>query len=432
MKVKVIKIGGAVTANHSALKNIKSIIDNESNVILIISAFGKTTRNLAECALNSERGSFRDAIEQLNNIFNFHFHLIDNIFDDIIDIKSNVFELYAELKKIIESINVTSELTPATLDKVMAYGEKLAIEIISKYLKSNNINNRILNAEELIITDSNFNKAKPDIEQSLKNINNKLIPELNNYNLILTQGFVGADKLGKTTTMGIESSNMTTKLIAEAVGSKNIIIYSDVEGIRSIDPKIMMKTKALKSLSYDQAIFASNIGLKLVYRQLIDFAKKNHVRIEYRSLLNPDGEKTLISDEITPGMPLLNIIDDNYYTEIDINSNSEIYDNIDKIMKLGKGFINDLNIGNGKMKISTWERINIKGNDIKFDQRSFAYIIFIDPDKISKMAIEIDTSKLVSIELDNAHSLIKLSGKKDDIHEAAKKMHGIIYGKSIS
>ena len=289
---KLVKIGGAlVNSKENFLKLIELISsDDYNNSFFVISGFGKTTSKLrlaAETAINSTDDSIA---------------LIEGIIKELINLspKNASFDVEKEqLLKMIKGINITNELTQKLMDRFLSYGEILSFKLIHL-----NIDNDIhfVNAEELILTDSNFSKASPDYELS----KSKTLTYLNEnqYSKYITQGFIAADIYGNRTTMGLESSNLTATLIADILKLKQVTIITDVDGIRNIDPKLSNNTRLIENLNYNDALILANYGLKQIYPKMIEIAEKDNIEIIFRSI-DKKSEITKINSERSDSKPVL-------------------------------------------------------------------------------------------------------------------------------
>jgi aspartate kinase len=291
------KIGGAVLSSPNgfgALLDLVQSFNDEPNV-LVISALGTSTRSLIGCAeevLISELDSAKDKLEFfIEDYSGFGKELLNSNknYQDKLNSTKN------EISGLLKGIHLTKELSPRTLDKIMSYGELLTLELVAEYLEENNIDVIKIDSREFIITDSEFTNAKPIEELCQREIERKLSPYLNRKTIVLTQGFIGSNQNNETTTMGLESSNLTASLIANFANAKKVIYWTNVEGIRDIDPDLTSSHKLIGTMSYDFARRAALYGLKLVYPGMLDFSK-NCISIEYRSAIKPNQDYTELID----------------------------------------------------------------------------------------------------------------------------------------
>lgn len=326
---KLIKIGGSSILNKENFNNLINLINSKDNdnSIFIISAFGKTSQILKNIAISAKNNDIKDIEKELNKFFDF--------FASLTDVKVDLSKYYENLLRILIGINITKELTNKIMDKILAYGELISTELIKNYILEEIF---IFDATDVIITDSNYGNANPIIEISREKFT-KII-EQNRAIKYLTQGFIGKDINNNITTMGFESSNLTAVLFANFLDLKEIFIYTNVNGIRNIDPNLSEETKCIYSIDYDNAYNLSMLGLKLIYPKMIEIAKKNNIQILYKNFNNSNQEFTLINsntqlkDSILLFHKLNNKSDNNsfiYYNDNLINFRYNIANNSEDV-----------------------------------------------------------------------------------------------------
>lgn len=292
---KIMKFGGAAIKQKQSLCNLLKVIDlNQNNrIICVVSAFGKTTGILKSATHKSLIGNYNDAMNDIHELNQFH----NQFTERETKIRLTLEILFSEITGLLKGISITKELTPATLDKVISYGEIIAGKIIENQMINHQIKAKYIDSSHLIITDDNFGNANPVMDITAQNINNKIKKYTNENYVVVVPGFTASTQQGQRTTMGMESSNLTALLLADVLKIKEITIWTDVEGIRSADPILFDKTIPVSNMSYEQAEIAAYFGLKLIYRNMINIARINKIKIIYKSLINPDSSKTEISDK---------------------------------------------------------------------------------------------------------------------------------------
>ncbi len=297
----IFKFGGSNFQSKNAFDNFLQIVNQiNSPTLIVISALGKTTRRLSEALKFAEIGELHSAlsiVEKLNYISS---NLITDLIEDnaiFADCNSKINGIFDEIINYIRNISIVREVTPRTKDKVLAFGEDISLIIFDSFLRYHNISFVSLDVRDIIITDSNFNAANPIHDKIKSNIITKISPLFNHTNIILTQGYIAQDENANTTTMGFESSNLTAILFAEFLDAKQITIWTDVEGVFNIDPNLCHNAVPIPHLSFYQAKLFARYGNKLFYPKMIESAMSNNINIIYKSLLNPNGKQTIISDK---------------------------------------------------------------------------------------------------------------------------------------
>ncbi len=311
--MNVMKIGGAVLKSPGGFLRMASIINAaDKPAVVVISALAKTTRWLAGAARSAEQLDKDEYTSDLGRIIDFHSGLARKILNNNILPEALAFfqNTHTEISTYLESIYITNELTPRTLDIIMSFGEQLALKTIGLFLQGQGIVSIQLDAKEIIVTDNNFGFAKPIIPATKNNIDTKLIPILNENKVVLIPGFIARNMDGETTTMGMESSNLTAALLAELLGVGTLTIWTDVEGFMTADPRRIPEAVHLGGMNYRQATQAANNGLKLFHPEMITRARKKNIALIYRSAAKPNGNKSIINDETPAEMPVLILKED--------------------------------------------------------------------------------------------------------------------------
>lgn len=227
----ILKFGGTSLNNEEKINNIikivKEKIKNEEQLVIVVSAIGRTPESYAT--------------------------------DTIL---SNIDKNYQKNHK-------------QETDLLMSCGEIISSVIISNKLTNKNINALPVTASKLgIITNNNFGDAKPIKYKPkyLKNlINNNIIP--------IVTGFQAITKNGDITTLGRGGSDTTATILADMLNAKKIEIYTDVDGVYDKDPNKYKDAKFYEKLTYQQAQKLSDNGAKIIHKNAIQYAQKKKIPI---------------------------------------------------------------------------------------------------------------------------------------------------------
>jgi len=390
----IFKFGGSNFNSKEAFESFLNIVREISTpTLIVVSALGKTTRRLDEAAELAEKGKLNKALDILEKLQMFTINLIELVINTNAiqqECKSIIESHFLDIINFIRNIYIVRELTPRIRDRVLAFGEKISSQIFVSFLNDNSIKFSLINADEIIITDNKFGKANPINEIINQNIKNKVFPLFNNSNIVLTQGFIGSTQDGEITTMGYESSNLTALLFAQYLDAHEITIWTDVEGVFNIDPNVYPNAQPIPNLSYYQAKIAAKYGNKLFYPEMIKYAKEQKILIYFRSLFNPEGNITLISEGNGHKETMLVHLDTIYFFRIDLNENSKINHKVMDFLLNQENSIKFVVRYNSDSYIFTDNDtiVNIVEND--FELRTLSGLIFINPNilKIYKTIIE--------------------------------------------
>jgi aspartokinase/homoserine dehydrogenase 1 len=236
-----------------------------------------------------------------------HLQLADEIFDEkrseyvetVEFLHKNVEEL-KQIGKLIKLIRPSADI----YDLIVSYGEKLSTFLLSKYLASNGFNSDHIFSDQLIITDDNFGRALPQLEETEELIKQKLYPILNSdkNNLVCVSGYYGSTKDNKISTLGRGGSDLSAAILAYGlrdVFKCKIIYWKDVKGFLDADPRVAERTSLIKEISYKEAKELAFFGTKVLHPLCLDVNEKGDIPSEVRFFNEPESEEfTTISKDI--------------------------------------------------------------------------------------------------------------------------------------
>lgn len=298
----VVKFGGAVLRDAQGFSQMANIVATYSEpVLVVISAIATATRDLEFAARLAQRGMLTDATERIQRIITDHQMLVRTLLPETA--RENVENLLLEHGKhittLLQGISITKQLTPRTLDRILCSGEAMSVLIAQNVLQQRLPRESIgsINAHDIIVTNSEFGMAKPLTSPTQVRVHHTLLPAFLEHRIVCIQGFVGSTEDGVLTTMGKESSSLTATLLASMVDAQEVVIYSDVNGLRSADPHSIRATLPRERVSYALARLCAQNGLRLLFPTMIDPAELANIPIRIASAQEPHGSTTLISSE---------------------------------------------------------------------------------------------------------------------------------------
>lgn len=288
-------------ADAEAMKRCASIIkDDPDKKVIIVSATSGTTNLLTEfVAVHSveQRKAITEQIRQKHiKICN------DLVVSD--DTLKEIVKLIDSLAAIASKKQIT---TPALTDEILAFGEMLSSRIFADLLK--NIHDMPVDwvdARQIIKTDSLFGSAEPDIEQISFRAVDLLTARLGGRKVI-TQGFIGSNETGQTTTLGRGGSDYSAALFAEAIDADVLEIWTDVTAVYTTDPRIAPKARPITEISFDEAAELSVFGAKVLHPATMVPAIRKNIKVYVGSSIEPDKPGTWIMRD-TKSKPVIRAI----------------------------------------------------------------------------------------------------------------------------
>ena len=293
--MKVFKFGGASVKDASAIRNVSKIMSlfPDEEILVVLSAIGKTTNKLEEihqAYQSMDKLTFLKSIAELEK---FHVDLLNELF------KTNSNPIYNKIEVVFNKLKAKFNLPYSQnfsleYDQIVSLGEVLSSYILSAYLSENNFSAMWIDARELIQTDNNFQEANVDWKKTEIAISKKILPEIKENKLLITQGFIGATADGESTTLGREGSDYSAAIFAYCCNAESVTIWKDVPGMLNADPKYFENTKKLDKISYKEALELSYYGASVIHPKTIKPLQNKGIPLYVKSFLEPLNEGTII------------------------------------------------------------------------------------------------------------------------------------------
>ncbi|HBN6200130.1 lysine-sensitive aspartokinase 3 [Vibrio parahaemolyticus] len=289
----VAKFGGTSVANFEAMSRCATIIENNPNTRLVVSsACSGVTNILVELANGVQDQEHR--AELLKNLAEIHDSILAQL-EDATEASSEVYGILDTVTSLAEaaSIQANTKLT----DHLVACGELMSTHILAQLMRERGINAVRFDIREVLRTDDNFGRAEPNIEALAQLAQEKLIP-LCLDSVVITQGFIGSDEEGNTTTLGRGGSDYSAALIAEGVKASGLEIWTDVPGIYTTDPRIAPKASPIPEISFSEASEMANFGAKILHPSTLVPALRHDIPVFVGSSKEPEKGGTWIRHQV--------------------------------------------------------------------------------------------------------------------------------------
>jgi aspartate kinase len=285
----VAKFGGTSVRDAESIKCCVQLVKDSSSVaIVVVSATSQTTNHLEDMAFLAKKGDFEQAYQALDRIRERHLGLAIELEGDE-DLKGIIEDLSGEGRMLIEKVQKERLLSPECMDQIYSLGERLSSALFSFALESHLLEGiytdkpqvHYWDARHLIKTNSDFGKAIPLVEEIEKEVQTSLEPFFRSETrvVIVTQGFIGSDIEGRTTTLGREGSDFSAALLASAVNAKELKIWTDVKGILTTDPRFFDGAKTIEEMSYDMATKVARLGAKVLFPETLAPVKEKAIPV---------------------------------------------------------------------------------------------------------------------------------------------------------
>ena len=294
--MKVLKFGGTSVANSESLSNVIKIVKNQRGpIVVVVSAFGGVTDLLMEMLSLAQNGD----VKYKDNLFKIEKRHLETIKKCIpIEHQSAIISFLKkhlnELESRLDAIHLLEEATPKNNANIASYGEILSSKIIHEIFHYNDIESKFKDSREIIKTTSHNGREIVDHQMTEERIKEYFSSKRSN--VFLLPGFISSNPRGETTTLGRGGSDYTAALIASAINSEVLEIWTDVSGMYTAHPKIVAQAKPIEKLSYYEAMELSHFGAKVIYPPTLQPIIEKNIPIIIKNTFAPNDPGTLIDD----------------------------------------------------------------------------------------------------------------------------------------
>ncbi len=296
----VMKFGGTSVQNEEAIGRVISIVRGrlKERPLVVVSALARVTRLLCDLAQEAEAQHEENVKSLLVQLRERHFTLADKMLSSAPDLlegaRKDVEALISGLETFVTGVCQIGELSPRSEARIISTGELLSSTIISYAFRANGISCNWIDARRMVITDDNYLKARPDLDVTEANVKRIVAVESKGVDLVITQGFVASTEKGATSVLGFEGSDYSAAIFGMALRAERVEIWTDVDGMRSADPRIISETKRIEKISYEEAAEMAAMGARVLHPLTIEPARKKNIPIRVLNTTNPSCEGSII------------------------------------------------------------------------------------------------------------------------------------------
>ena len=181
------------------------------------------------------------------------------------------------------SPEITTRELQRELDMIASTGEQVSVGLLSIALQAEGLEAVSYAGWQVPIrTDSSFTKAR------IKSIDDqRVLADLAAGKVVVITGFQGVDEHGHITTLGRGGSDTSAVAVAAALKADECLIYTDVDGVYTTDPRIVAEARRLKTISFEEMLEMASLGSKVLQIRSVEFAGKYRVPLRVLSSFTP-------------------------------------------------------------------------------------------------------------------------------------------------
>ena len=293
----VSKFGGTSVGSAENIEKVVEIAGAKKNkVAVVVSAMGGVTNMLieaSELALDNDT-TFMEIVEEIDLL---HRSAISELLEGDLKEKAlqHLSETLQQLNSVLQGVSLLNDLSGKSAARIVSTGEILSSYMIALAMRQKGLDAELKDSRELILTDSNYQNARVDYEETYQRIAEYFSGSEND--IVVLPGFISSNDKGETTTLGRGGSDFTAALIANGVNAEVLEIWTDVSGMFTANPKLVRQARPIESISYQEAMELSHFGAKVLYPPTVQPALDKGIDILIKNTMAPEEKGTRITEQ---------------------------------------------------------------------------------------------------------------------------------------
>jgi aspartate kinase len=299
------KFGGTSVGDASAIQKVVDIIrdaSRDSDLVVVVSAMSGVTNQLIEAAVQSALGDRISVATIFQELRNRHGAVVNTLIHTA-EARSRIGRkmdrLFQEGEQLCQCAKHRRELEPSTRDSISSLGERLSAPIVAAVLVQHGVASEAIEATALIQTDSHHGAADPQMDVTRKLCQQRLRPLVQKGVVPVVTGFIGATAEGVLTTLGRGGSDCSATILGAALDADEVIIWTDVDGLMTADPRLSPDASTIREISYREAEEMAQLGAKVLHPKTLRPVAQSGIPLWIRNTFAPH----LAGTKITPAGP---------------------------------------------------------------------------------------------------------------------------------
>jgi len=300
-RLQVMKFGGTSVGDAACIARTAKIIADgarSTNCVAVVSAMSGVTNRLIEAANRAQSGDAVAANRILNTLGEHHETVLEQLTPkepERAAVRAVLAAAFSEGKRFCEGTALLRELSARTLDAISSLGERLSAPLVSLAVRELGFASEPVVATELVVTDEFHGGAEPLMELTREKAQAKLRPLLEKKIVPVVTGFMGATSKGQLTTLGRGGSDYSATILGAALDADEVIIWTDVDGVLTADPRLVPEAKTISEISYREAAELAYFGAKVLHPKTLKPVVEAAIPVWIRNSFHPDREGTKIT-----------------------------------------------------------------------------------------------------------------------------------------
>jgi len=301
-QLQVMKFGGTSVGDAACMARAAQIVAQgarDGACLAVVSAMSGVTNRLIRAARQAEMGDQAAGSEILAALRTQHLDALRTLAREETaqePIAEELEKVLDEGKRLFDGTALLRELTPRTLDAISSLGERLSAPLVAGAVRELGLRSKAVEATEVIVTDSFHGGAQPLMDLTRKECEIVLQPLLNDGIVPVVTGFIGATTDGVLTTLGRGGSDYSATILGAALQAHEVIIWTDVDGVLTADPRLVPEARTIPEISYREAAELAYFGAKVLHPKTLNPVVQAAIPVWIRNSFSPEK----IGTKITP------------------------------------------------------------------------------------------------------------------------------------
>jgi aspartate kinase len=307
MSTLTMKFGGTSVGSADAIAGVMRITSEAlaagDRVILVVSAMSGVTDALITSLREAAAGNrwlYLSASQKLRDRHIETANLLIPAGSDRAAVISEIETLMEQHAEMCSAVALLGEATPRIMDLVVSFGERLSSRVIAAALRGQGIRAQQYDAGQFVITNDDFGSAVPLWDETEARIRERLLPALDQGVTPVITGFIGSTRAGQITTLGRGGSDYSGAIFAAYTDSDELVIWTDVDGVMTTDPRVDPRARVLPVVSYQEVGELAFYGAKVLHPKTVQPILNRGIPMRVRNTFNPAHPGTLITENAEP------------------------------------------------------------------------------------------------------------------------------------
>src|ERR1700675_818361 len=302
-RLQVRKFGGTSVGDAACMARTAQIIAEGARggtCVAVVSAMSGVTNRLIEAAKRAGAGESGQGASVLAALRAQHAEALKSLVHEENrrrSIEEEMEEVFAEGSRLFEGTALLRELTPRTLDAISSLGERLSAPLVAGAVRELGLQSEAVDATGVIITDSFHGGAEPLMDRTRGECEVRLKAMLEKGIVPVVTGFLGATTEGKLTTLGRGGSDYSATILGAALDADEVIIWTDVDGVLTADPRLVPDARTIPVISYREAAELAYFGAKVLHPKTLNPVMEAGITVWIRNSFAPERPGTKITPE---------------------------------------------------------------------------------------------------------------------------------------